>query len=282
MRSCSSTCATATAPRARARTSTRRRRTRARTATTSSSGSRAQPWSNGRVGTVGSSYAGQVQIRTALERPPHLTAIWPDVVTTNNYANCAREGGAMQGHMFWALFIHAQDAQEVLHDPALSRPGLGRPEEPAGALPGDAVAARADLAAPRARARADADRLLHARRLRRVVGPDRVRLHRLLRPPRGRPHDGLLGLVRPVGGARRRLLRGHGGAERRSAAARDRPVEPRRHARRRDAPATRSTSGPTASGAWSGTSRSSSSTSRAGSPTTRRATPRARRRSGSS
>ena len=80
----------------------------------------AQPWSNGRVGTVGSSYAGQVQIRTALERPPHLTAIWPDVVTTNNYANCAREGGAMQGHMFWALFIHAQDAQEVLHDPALS------------------------------------------------------------------------------------------------------------------------------------------------------------------
>ncbi len=80
----------------------------------------AQPWSNGRVGTVGSSYAGQVQIRTALERPPHLTAIWPDVVTTNNYANCTREGGAMQGHMFWALFIHAQDAQEVRHDPALS------------------------------------------------------------------------------------------------------------------------------------------------------------------
>jgi len=76
----------------------------------------AQPWSNGRVGTVGSSYAGQVQIRTALERPPHLTAIWPDVVTTNNYANCSREGGAMQGHMFWALFIHAQDAQDIADD----------------------------------------------------------------------------------------------------------------------------------------------------------------------
>ena len=77
-----------------------------------------QPWSNGRIGTVGSSYAGQVQIRTALERPPHLTAIWPDVVTTNNYANCSREGGAMQGHMFWALFIHAQDAQDIADDPA--------------------------------------------------------------------------------------------------------------------------------------------------------------------
>ena len=48
----------------------------------------AQPWSNGRVGTVGSSYAGQVQIRTALERPPHLTAIWPDVVTTSMRRRC--------------------------------------------------------------------------------------------------------------------------------------------------------------------------------------------------
>ena len=78
----------------------------------------AQPWSNGRIGTTGSSYAGQVQVRTALERPPHLTAIWPDVVTTNNYANCSREGGAMQGHMFWALLIHAQDAQDIAGDPA--------------------------------------------------------------------------------------------------------------------------------------------------------------------
>ena len=42
----------------------------------------AQPWSNGRTGTVGSSYAGITQIRTALESPPHLTAIWPDVTPT--------------------------------------------------------------------------------------------------------------------------------------------------------------------------------------------------------
>ena len=160
-----------------------------------------QPWSNGRVGTVGSSYAGQVQIRTALERPPHLTAIWPDVVTTNNYANCSREGGAMQRHMFWALFIHAQDAQEVLHDPALSEQVWDDLQEPARALPGDAVAAWADLASARAGARADADRLLHTRRLRRLVGADRVRLHRLLRPARRRADDGLVGLVRPVGGA---------------------------------------------------------------------------------
>ena len=77
----------------------------------------AQPWSNGRIGTVGSSYGAITQVRTALERPPHLTAIWPDVVPTNSFQNQCREGGAMQGHMFWALFIHAQDAQDVADDP---------------------------------------------------------------------------------------------------------------------------------------------------------------------
>ena len=78
----------------------------------------ARPWSNGRVGMVGSSYAAITQVRAALASPPHLTAIWPDVVPTNNYLNQSREGGAMQLHMFWALFIHAQDAQEIRDDPA--------------------------------------------------------------------------------------------------------------------------------------------------------------------
>ena len=59
------------------------------------------------------------QIRTALEAPPHLTAIWPDVAPTNTYHHQTREGGAMQLHMFWALYIHAADAQEVQANPAL-------------------------------------------------------------------------------------------------------------------------------------------------------------------
>jgi putative CocE/NonD family hydrolase len=77
----------------------------------------AQRWSSGRVGTVGSSYAAITQVRMALERPPHLTAIWPDVVPTNSFQHQSREGGAMQLHMFWALFIHAQDAQDIGDDP---------------------------------------------------------------------------------------------------------------------------------------------------------------------
>jgi len=76
-----------------------------------------RPWSNGRTGMVGSSYAAIVQVRTALERPPHLTAIWPDATPTNVYFNQTREGGAMQLHMFWALYIHAADAQDVTGDP---------------------------------------------------------------------------------------------------------------------------------------------------------------------
>ncbi|HVA86512.1 MAG TPA: CocE/NonD family hydrolase [Candidatus Saccharimonadales bacterium] len=81
----------------------------------------AQPWSNGRVGTVGSSHGAIVQQVMALHRPPHLTAIWPDVGPTNIYAHEAREGGAMQLHMFGAQFLHAHDAQEIRDDPVGQR-----------------------------------------------------------------------------------------------------------------------------------------------------------------
>ena len=59
----------------------------------------AQSWSNGRTGMVGSSYAAITQIRTALESPPHLTAIWPDVAPTNTFQNQTREGGARKGRL---------------------------------------------------------------------------------------------------------------------------------------------------------------------------------------
>jgi putative CocE/NonD family hydrolase len=77
----------------------------------------AQPWSNGRVGTVGSSHGAIVQQVLALHRPPHLRAIWPDVGPTNVFAHEAREGGAMCLHMYGALYLHAHDAQELRDDP---------------------------------------------------------------------------------------------------------------------------------------------------------------------
>lgn len=77
-----------------------------------------RPWSNGKVGMVGSSHGAMTQTTAALENPPHLTAIWPDVGPINNYAHHIREGGAMQLHMFGAQFLHAFDAQELQDDPA--------------------------------------------------------------------------------------------------------------------------------------------------------------------
>jgi hypothetical protein len=76
-----------------------------------------QPWSSGRVGMVGSSHGAIVQQVAALCRPPHLTAIWPDVGPTNIHAHEAREGGAACLHMFGAQFLHAHDAQEIRDDP---------------------------------------------------------------------------------------------------------------------------------------------------------------------
>ena len=81
----------------------------------------AQPWSSGRVGTVGSSHVGLVQTHMALYRPPHLSAIWPDVSPINSYAHQSRMGGAMQLQMFGALFVHAHDAPELRGDPAARR-----------------------------------------------------------------------------------------------------------------------------------------------------------------
>lgn len=77
----------------------------------------AQAWSNGNVGTVGSSYPAVMQLQMALYRPPHLAAIWPDVCPINMYDHQSRTGGAMAMQMFGALFVHAVEAQEVRNTP---------------------------------------------------------------------------------------------------------------------------------------------------------------------
>ncbi|MBI5877893.1 MAG: CocE/NonD family hydrolase [Chloroflexi bacterium] len=79
----------------------------------------AQAWSNGKTGMVGSSFPGLTQTRAALHRPPHLTAIWPDVMPINSYVHQARRGGAQQLQMFGALFVHAVESQEARDDPAI-------------------------------------------------------------------------------------------------------------------------------------------------------------------
>ncbi|MBX3071676.1 MAG: CocE/NonD family hydrolase [Thermomicrobiales bacterium] len=80
-----------------------------------------QPWSNGRVGMLGSSHGAMSQTTAALENPPALAAIWPDVGPTNAYHHHIRLGGAMQLHMFGAQFLHAFESQELMRDPVAKR-----------------------------------------------------------------------------------------------------------------------------------------------------------------
>ncbi|MBI4304855.1 MAG: CocE/NonD family hydrolase, partial [Chloroflexi bacterium] len=80
-----------------------------------------RPWSNGRVGMVGSSHGGIVQNVASMERPPHLSALWVDVAPTSAFDWEARQGGAFALHMFGALFLHGWDAQEIRDDPVAQR-----------------------------------------------------------------------------------------------------------------------------------------------------------------
>ncbi len=52
----------------------------------------AQPWCDGTVGMVGISYFAMTQLEAAVERPPHLRAIFPVAVTTDLYEAAVHHG----------------------------------------------------------------------------------------------------------------------------------------------------------------------------------------------
>ena len=140
----------------------------------------------------------------------------------------------MQGHMFWALFIHAQDAQDIAGDPEKQQ---------------DVWNDLRDLrqlfrATPWQRGQTS---------LRHVPPLEDCLLDYYTRGAYDEywnriehdytqfwdrhadiPGDVLDGVVRPVPGRRFRVLRGDGRAEHGPAAPRHRPLEPRRDARGRD------------------------------------------------
>jgi putative CocE/NonD family hydrolase len=81
----------------------------------------AQPWSNGRVGTVGVSHGAVVQAALALHRPPHLAATWLDDGFWNWFTNGARQGGALELDTLGMMFLHGHDSDEAHADPAVAR-----------------------------------------------------------------------------------------------------------------------------------------------------------------
>src|SRR5919202_279994 len=81
----------------------------------------AQPWSNGRVGTVGVSHGAVVQAALALHRPPHLAATWLDDGFWNWFTNGARQGGALELDTLGMMFLHGHDSEEAHRDPGVHR-----------------------------------------------------------------------------------------------------------------------------------------------------------------
>ena len=74
----------------------------------------AQPWSNGRVGLVGKSYAGQFLLHTAAANPPHLVCAMSALTASDVWREWYYRGGAMEFAFttHWAGSTFARDLAE--------------------------------------------------------------------------------------------------------------------------------------------------------------------------
>ena len=78
-----------------------------------------QSFSNGRIGTYGTSYSGWVQNAAAIERPPSLSAMWVTQSASNGATSSLRHNGTMELRwLTWAV-THGAVSPEALSDPAI-------------------------------------------------------------------------------------------------------------------------------------------------------------------
>ena len=84
-----------------------------------------QPWSSGKVGMYGASYVGATQWLAASTRPPHLTAIFPNVTASNYHEGWTYQGGAFElgFNVSWTLmnlamanFQHLSSSKNIPQD----------------------------------------------------------------------------------------------------------------------------------------------------------------------
>ena len=74
-----------------------------------------QPWCNGKVGTMGTSYASWTQSALATQNPPHLACIFPNMGGSNAHTSSVRQGGAMELRFIaWAFWHSAQNSNKKL------------------------------------------------------------------------------------------------------------------------------------------------------------------------
>ncbi len=78
-----------------------------------------QPWSTGKVGTMGDSYAGSDQSALATLNPPHLATMVVAVGAANYYHSSMRHNGALEQRFLIYAFRMAATSKEAEADPAL-------------------------------------------------------------------------------------------------------------------------------------------------------------------
>ena len=66
-----------------------------------------QPWSDGKVGTYGTSFMSWVQSAAATQNPPHLTCMFPTFGGWNAHTSSVRQGGAMELRFIAWPFWHS-------------------------------------------------------------------------------------------------------------------------------------------------------------------------------
>jgi len=79
----------------------------------------AQPWCNGKVGTMGASYCGSDQSALATLNPPHLAAMVPRVGAHNYHHASMRHNGALELRFLIYPFRMAQTSKEAVLDPKI-------------------------------------------------------------------------------------------------------------------------------------------------------------------
>lgn len=80
-----------------------------------------QPWCDGKVGTIGTSYAGWTQSAAAALHPPHLAAMWVNQSGSNAYTSSVRHNGAFEMRFLCWAFWQGAKSREAKADPVLER-----------------------------------------------------------------------------------------------------------------------------------------------------------------
>ncbi len=81
----------------------------------------AQPWSDGNMGMVGMSYFAAIQYFAAVQKPPHLKAIFPYLGFTDLYRHFVYHGGAFHSKFFAAYYTFVGATQKLSVPPRVRR-----------------------------------------------------------------------------------------------------------------------------------------------------------------